>query len=215
MYGLPFLQQFAISIGSMGKKKKTTLRVIPDNWLDPYDFKQAFPHPERPLEIDIGSGKGRFLAARSGKFPEINFIGIERQLGRINSSGRRCERAGRENVRVLRMEGYYAINYLFPADYVANYYFFFPDPWPKDRHHDHRLFNPPFMDALYRTLEPGGCLHIATDHAPYYEEILAMLEADRRFAPIPHFEPDEDERTDFELIFAHKMIGRCSFRKAD
>lgn len=199
----------------MAKKKKTTLRVMPDSWLDPYDFKHAFPHPERPLEIDIGSGKGRFLVARSGKYPEINFMGIERQLGRVNSSGRRCERAGRDNVRLFRMEGYYAINYLMPADYVATYYFFFPDPWPKERHHDHRLFNPSFMDALHRTLESGGCLHVATDHEPYFVEIHAMLQADSRFEEMEAFQPDDAERTDFELIFSHKKIGRCSFRKGD
>jgi len=197
----------------MSKKKKTTLRIITENWIDPFDFKSEFPNSDRPLEIDIGSGKGRFLVARSGKFPETNFIGIERQLGRINSSGRRCERAGRENVRVFRMEGYYAISYMMPSDYVANYYFFFPDPWPKDRHHDNRLFNPEFMDALSRTLIDGGGLHVATDHLPYFEEIYELLQRDKRFSEIEAFQPDDEERTDFELIFSHKEIGRCSFRK--
>ena len=197
----------------MGRKKKTTLRIVPDNWLDPIDFKAYFPHPERPLEVDIGSGKGRFLVARSGRFPETNFLGIERMLGRVNSSGRRCERAGRENVRLFRMEGYYAINYLMPADYVSAYYFFFPDPWPKARHHSHRLFNPAFMDALFRTLEAGGTLHVATDHLPYFEEIHALLRDDPRFGEIAAFQPAEEERTDFELRFAYKEIGRCSFRK--
>lgn len=197
----------------MGRKKKTALRIIPGNWIDPFDFKAEFPHPERPLEVDIGSGKGRFLAARSGRFPETNFLGIERQLVRVHSSGRRCERAGRENVRVFRMEGFYAISQMVPANYVANYYFFFPDPWPKARHHDHRLFNPAFMDALFKTLEAGGNLHVATDHLPYFEEINGLLQKDVRFEEIDPFEPDEDERTDFELIFAHKRIGRCSFQK--
>ncbi len=197
----------------MGRKKKTALRIIPENWIDPVDFKASFPHPGHPLEVDIGSGKGRFLVARSGKFPDVNFLGIERQLGRINSSGRRCERAGRENVRVFRMEGYYAISQLMPASYVANYYFFFPDPWPKARHEENRLFNAPFMDALHRTLEDQGCLHVATDHLPYFAEILALLQADSRFEEIESFLPDDEERTDFELIFSHKEIGRCSFRK--
>jgi len=197
----------------MGKKKKTTLRITPDNWLDPYDFKGDFPHPERPLEVDIGSGKGRFLAARSAKYPKINFLGIERQLIRINSSGRRCERAGRDNVRVFRMEGYYAISQMMPVNYVSNYYFFFPDPWPKARHESNRLFNPNFMDALHRTLEAKGCLHVATDHLPYFEDIHILLKADNRFEEIEAFQPDDEERTDFELIFAHKEIGRCSFRK--
>ena len=197
----------------MGRKKKTTLRIIPENWLDPYDFKAAFPHPDRPLEVDIGSGKGRFLAARSGRFPETNFLGIERQLIRINSSGRRCERAGRDNVRLFRMEGYYAISQMMPERYVANYYFFFPDPWPKARHEDQRLFKPPFMDALHRTLEEGGCLHVASDHLPYFDEIHAQLSGDHRFGETTTFEPDNAERTDFELIFSHKRIGRCSFQK--
>lgn len=197
----------------MSKKKKTTLRITPKNWLDPVDFKLAFPHSERPLEIDIGSGKGRFLAARSGRFPEINFLGIERMLGRIHSSGRRCERAERENVRLFRMEGFYAISQMMPANYVANYYFFFPDPWPKARHHDYRLFNPAFMDALFNTLEEGGQLHVATDHLPYFEEIHTLLRADKRFTEAHAFEPTEEERTDFELVFSHKEIGRCSFKK--
>ena len=197
----------------MSKKKKTTLRIVPESWLDPVDFKAEFPHPEYPLEVDIGSGKGRFLTARAGKFPEINFLGIERMLGRIHSSGRRCERAGRENVRMFRMEGYYAISQMMPERSVANYYFFFPDPWPKARHHDQRLFNPDFMDALFQTLEDEGCLHVATDHLPYYDEIYELLQRDERFAEVEAFEPDDEERTDFELIFSHKQIGRCSFRK--
>lgn len=197
----------------MSKKKKTTLRIIPGNWLDPFDFKAGFPHPEHSLEVDIGSGKGRFLVARSGKFPETNFLGIERLLGRINSSGRRCERAGRGNVRLFRMEGHYAISQMMPANYVANYYFFFPDPWPKAKHHGHRLFNPAFMDALFRTLEEGGCLHVATDHLPYFEEIHELLGKDGRFTEVEAFLPDGEERTDFELVFSHKAIGRCSFRK--
>ena len=198
----------------MSRKKKTTLRIVPENWIDPFDFKAGFPHPERPLEVDIGSGKGRFSVARSGAFPETNFLGIERQRIRIDSSGRRCERAGRGNVRLFRMEGYYAISQMVPAAYVANYYFFFPDPWPKARHHDYRLFNPAFMDALHRTLENGGCLHVATDHLPYFEEIFELLQKDARFEEIAAFQPVEEERTDFELIFSHKEIGRCSFRKA-
>jgi len=210
---LALFLRFANSMNSMSRKKKTALRIIPENWLDPFDFKASFEHPERPLEVDIGSGKGRFLAARSGKFPETNFLGIERQLVRIHSGGRRCERAGRENVRLFRMEGYYAISQMMPANYVANYYFFFPDPWPKAKHHDYRLFNLAFMDALSKTLKDGGNLHVATDHLPYFEEIHELLQKDERFEESKTFEPDDEERTDFELIFSHKQIGRCSFRK--
>jgi tRNA (guanine-N7-)-methyltransferase len=197
----------------MGRKKKTTIRIFPESWVGACDFRSFFPVRERPFEVDIGSGKGRFLLARSGRFPDINFLGIERQLVRVNRSGRKCERAGRENVRLLRMEGYYAIRWLMPRELVDTYYFFFPDPWPKDRHHDHRLFNEAFMDALHRSLKPSGCLHVATDHLPYYDEIYALLREDERFEEVRAFEPMEEERTDFELLFQEKPIGRCSFRK--
>jgi len=140
-------------------------------------------------------------------------LGIERQRLRVDQAGRRCERAERKNVRLLRMEGYYAIRYLIPVDYVDTYYFFYPDPWPKARHHDNRLFNPAFMDALHRTLKKGGCLHISTDHLPYFKEIYALLEKDSRFKKIKTFEPSDEERTDFELIFNDKVPGRCSFQK--
>jgi tRNA (guanine-N7-)-methyltransferase len=100
-----------------------------------------------------------------------------------------------------------------PDAYVSTYYFFFPDPWPKARHYDYRLFNPAFMDVLHRTLVDGGCLHVATHHLPYFEAVLELLQTGSRFTPIPPFEPDDEERTDFELIFSHKQIGRCSFQK--
>jgi len=197
----------------MSRKKPTKLRVFPDNWLYPFDFSSCFPHPENPLEVDIGSGKGRFLAARSGRFPDVNFLGVERLLGRLNRSGRLCERLGRENVRLLRMEAYYAVKYLFLPESVNVFYFFFPDPWPKAKHRDHRLFNASFMDALHRALKPCGLLHVATDHLPYFEEIRGLLEADSRFATTDPFIPVEEERTDFELMFARKEVGRYSCRK--
>ena len=69
------------------------------------------------------------------------------------------------------------------------------------------------MDALHRTLDDGGRLHIASDHLPYFDTIYALLSDDRRFGETKAFEPDDAERTDFELIFSHKRIGRCSFQK--
>ena len=197
----------------MCAQRKTTLRIYPESWIDPCEFKHFFADPEKPLEVDMGSGKGRFLAARAGRFPDINYLGVERQLIRVNRSGRKCERAGRENVRLLRMEGYYTVRYLMPINYVSTYYFFFPDPWPKDRHQAHRLFDHNFRDALYQTLEPGGLLHIATDHLPYFDDIYQLLLADKRFCQRAPFMPEEEERTDFELIFSDKKIGRCSFEK--
>ncbi len=194
-------------------KEPNSLRVDPEQWLEPTDFRERFDHPERPLEIDIGCGKGRFLLARSGKFPEVNFLGIDRMLNRIKKIDKKARRLGRENVRLFRVDGYYATTYLIPEETVDVYYVFYPDPWPKGKHHHNRLFNEPFMTAIARTLKPGGKIHAASDHLPYFEEIYELLKNDARFEETDTFVPAEDEVTDFELIFSHKVPGRCSFTK--
>lgn len=189
-----------------------SLRVFPEDWLHPIPLERYFGN-ERPVEIDLGCGKGRFLLARARRHPDTNFLGIDRMLRRIRKVDNKAGRAGRANIRLLRIEGYYAVTYLIPAGRVAAYYILFPDPWPKKRHHDHRLFNPAFIEALHRTLVPGGRLHVATDHLPYFEEMCATLLASGRFDRAEAFVPEEEEQTDFERYYIErKSIGRASFR---
>ncbi|MFH0909251.1 MAG: tRNA (guanosine(46)-N7)-methyltransferase TrmB [bacterium] len=190
-----------------------SLRIIPDDWLNPLRLDTIFD-PARPLEIDLGCGKGRFLLARAQHHPDVQFFGIDRMLRRIRKIDNRAKRLKLNNVRLLRMEGYYAVSYLVPAAAIDTYYVFFPDPWPKKKHHAHRLFNEKFIDALHRTLKPGGRVHVATDHLPYFEVIREALGQDARFKPIEPFVPEETERTDFELWYHGRAeIGRYSATK--
>jgi len=193
--------------------QKQTARISPDHWLVPLPVQSYFPR-RQPLEIDLGCGKGRFLLARAQAHPAVNFLGIDRMLRRIRKVDRKIVRRGLPNVRLLRVEAYYATLYLIPAAAVRCYYIFFPDPWPKSRHHKHRLFNPPFLDALDRTLVPGGQVHVATDHQPYFEEIAHILTSDERFTTTIPVSLPEEQRTDFELIFRGKTeIHRCAVEK--
>ena len=194
-----------------------SLRVVPATeaeWLGPLAVRDFFAHPERRLEIDLGCGKGRFLLARAAKAPETNFLGIDRMLRRIRKVDNRARRLDLGNIRLMRLEAYYAVAHLLPAGAVDAYYIFFPDPWPKAKHEGHRLFNARFLDALHRTLAPGGVAHAATDHLPYFEQLSEVFAGDARFAPIAPYVPPEDEQTDFERYYiASKPIGRLSVRR--
>lgn len=192
-----------------------SVRIFAQDWLKPLPLTSFFD-AARPLEVDIGCGKGRFLLAHASKHPETCFLGIDRMLRRIRKVDNKARRIGLMNLRLLRMDAFYAVTYLIPADSVSAYYILFPDPWPKKRHQDHRLFNEKFVDALHRTLVVQGHLYFSTDHMPYFEAVRASLAGDKRFEEIPALEPSEDERTDFELYYIQQgRIGRCSFRKSD
>ncbi len=194
--------------------KITSLRLYSDDGLSPLPLASCFDKPA-PIEVDVGCGKGRFLLARAKDRPQTNYLGIDRMLRRIRKVDRKAVRAGLTNIRLFRMEAYYAISYLIPPESISGYYILFPDPWPKAKHHRHRLFDERFIEALHRTLLPGAPVHVATDHLPYFKEIQARMRAvDGHFEEIPAWEPAEHEQTDFELLFlGHKDIGRASFRK--
>lgn len=168
------------------------------------------------MEVDLGCGKGRFLLARAARYPGTPILGIDRMLRRIRKIDNRARRMELANLRLLRLDGYYAVTYLLPRRSVSACYVFFPDPWPKKRHHGNRLFHDRFTDALLEVLQPGGALHVATDHLPYFEDIKALLSRRPELVPMAPFVPEEEEKTDFERWFEdRKPIGRCSFRLRD
>ena len=185
------------------------------NWTDTLPLDSVFEHPRRPLEVDVGCGKGRFLLARAKAKADTNFLGIDRLLGRLRRIDARILRENRWNIRLLNMDAAYAVEYLLPAASVVTFHIFFPDPWPKRRHHRHRLFRPAFMGALHRALVPGGRVNIATDHVDYFAGIAKLFRGDSRFVEVPAFQPSEEERTNFEITFLQKEteISRGSFQK--
>lgn len=130
-----------------------------------------------PLEIELGAGTGDFIVARAAEFPERNFLAIESSGVVSRMLAVRCGRAALRNLRVLRMDGRTLVNLMIGSESVSSYHVYFPDPWPKERHHKRRLFTPYLVANLERTLAPGGALYVATDVGEYAGEIFAMLDA--------------------------------------
>ncbi len=193
---------------------ESSLRLWPSDWLHPMDLEGVWEQAG-PRVLDLGCGKGRFLLEHARRHPEYRLLGIERKLRRVNKIDRKAVREGLRNLRLLRMEAHYAMRYLMPAAWLDVCFVYFPDPWPKAKHQGHRLFSPDFLDTLDRTLAPGGVVHFATDHAPYFLEVRELVEGDRRWKAAPVYLPDEGEVSDFELVWRdQKPIGRLSFQRA-
>jgi len=169
-----------------------------------------------PLEVDIGCGRGRFLLARAAKCPQVNFLGIDLSLLRLRKIDRKAVAGKLDNIRLVHGEALHILAAL-PPESVSTFYLYFPDPWPKRRHHIRRLVAPPFVDAISKALVPLGQIHLCTDHQDYFLVMRQVWGADRRYSEITPFIPTPDEETDFCVIFRNQGLSanRCSFQKRD
>jgi tRNA (guanine-N7-)-methyltransferase len=191
-----------------------SLRLWSDDWLTPLSLDTEWSQ-SGPRAVDVGFGKGRFLLEHARRNPDMRLLGIERKLRRVRKLDRKATRSNLRNIRLLRMEATYAMQYLIPEQWIDICYVYFPDPWPKEKHHANRLMGPGFLDRLTRTLSEDGVVHFATDHAPYYEAVCELLDGDERWEDIEPYVLAESEVSDFELMHRdHKPIHRRSFRQA-
>jgi tRNA (guanine-N7-)-methyltransferase len=144
------------------------VELLPETYFAPLNLVSAFGR-EAPLHVDLGCGDGSFLCELAERYPEKNFLGVDKMAGRVAKT---CQKAvALENVRALNVEISYAVRYLLPPESVETFYLAFPDPWPKRRHHRRRLFTNDFLDSVNRTLERAGTLRITTDQRDYFNQI--------------------------------------------
>ena len=136
------------------------------------DVAKLFPSAQ-PLEVELGSGDGSFLVEYARRHPEHNFIGVERLLGRIRKMGRKGRRAGLTNLRGVRIESSYFLEYLLPPHAAVALHIYFPDPWPKRKHRRHRLVNERFPALAHQALAPQGAIYLRTDDQDYFEQMTA------------------------------------------
>ena len=170
--------------------------------------EEIFGDLTRPLDVDLGCGDGGFLRDMAAHFPERDFLGVERLLGRVRKVCRKAARDGLTNLKVLRLESAYTLGYLLPAGGVSRVHLLFPDPWPKKKHHKRRLVTQEFCEGLKRVLEPGGEFLFKTDHEEYFEEGLEAVRGSELFDEL---EWDDEifyyAETDFERLWRGEGRG--------
>ncbi len=145
------------------------------------DLVEVFGN-EGPVELEIGTGKGRFLLLAAGARPETNFLGIEYARPFLEKAIDRIGKRGYENVRLIHTEAFSFLRDRLADGALAGCHIYFPDPWPKKRHHKRRMIRPAVLDELARLLRPGSKLRVATDHAEYALIIREELEAHASFS---------------------------------
>ena len=131
----------------------------------------------RLVVLEIGFGNGDSLAEMAAADPERNWLGVEVHGPGVGHLLLQIERRQLDNLRVLRHDAVELLAQGITPGALERVQLFFPDPWPKTRHHKRRILSPEFLDLLGRAIRPGGTFHAATDWGPYAEQMLAVLES--------------------------------------
>lgn len=177
---------------------------------EPLDLDRVFGRVA-PRVLEIGFGMGETTARIAEQHPENDYLGIEVHTPGVGSLLNRIAERGLANVRVIQFDVVEALRDMIAPAALDGAHVFFPDPWPKKRHHKRRLVQPPFIALLASRMKPGGYVHVATDWEDYANQILEVLAAAPllvntadEFAPRPAWRP----QTKFEsrgLRLGHRV----------
>ena len=147
-----------------------------------------FPQPitsSKPLVLEIGSGMGETTAEIAKAHPEAEFVAIEVHGPGVGSLLNKIHSQQLDNLRVVRHDAVEVLERMVADESLAAIHVFFPDPWPKKRHHKRRLVQPGFLRLLKEKLRPGGIVHLATDVPDYADHIAEVFSRDAAFAAAP------------------------------
>jgi tRNA (guanine-N7-)-methyltransferase len=162
----------------------------------PLDFQRIFGR-DAPVVVEIGSGMGETTVRIAAENADNDYLAIEVHAPGVGSLLRRVEEEGLTNLRVVQHDAVEVLREMVPEGSLAGIHVFFPDPWPKKRHHKRRLVQPAFAALAASRLARGGRLHVATDWQEYAEQVLAVLSGvpglrntAEGFAPRPPWRPE-------------------------
>ncbi|PXY31605.1 tRNA (guanosine(46)-N7)-methyltransferase TrmB [Prauserella muralis] len=190
-------------------------RSVADLGAGPIDFDAWFGRPA-PVILEIGSGMGETTSQLAASAPEVNYVAVEVYEAGLGQLMLRAEKLGVDNLRLLHGDAVVLLSEHIAPGSLAGVRIFFPDPWPKKRHHKRRLVQPDFVGLVASRLASGGTLHLATDWENYAEQMLAVCTGEpalrNRFdgwAPRPQWRPvtkfeqraEQEGRVSHDLIF--------------
>ena len=183
------IRSFVLRQGRLSPAQERALDALMPRYGVPYreatlDWPTVFGRTA-PVVLEIGCGMGETTAAIALAQPGTDFLGVEVHGPGVGALLNRIEAAGLANLRVVRHDAVEVVRDMVPRDSLAGIHVYFPDPWPKKRHHKRRLLQPPFVRTLAERLAPGGYLHVATDWAEYADDATLGPEGTRA-APCPY-----------------------------
>ena len=191
--------------------------VIPDEAVDESGFSLAsWFGREAPVIVEIGSGIGEATAALAARRPECDVLAFEVwRPGVAHTLGLLAD-AGADNVRLISVDAVWGLEHLFRPGTVEELWTFFPDPWPKKRHHKRRLVSPAFAALAASRLRPGGLWRLATDWDEYAARMRSVLDAQPGLEGGPSDRWAERPMTKFERkgLEAGRMITDLTYRRS-
>ncbi len=159
------------------------------------DLNQIFDR-RAPKILEIGFGMGESTATIAQIHPENDYLGIEVHTPGVGSLLNQIEKLGLTNLRIIQHDAVEVLQHMLPAECLDGIHIFFPDPWPKAKHHKRRLIQPALVTRLCEHLKPQGYIHVATDWEDYAMQVLQVLSHEPRlsnitsdYAPRPEYRP--------------------------
>jgi tRNA (guanine-N7-)-methyltransferase len=194
------IRSFVLRQGRMSRAQKRAHAALLAHFGIPYspaplDLPGAFGR-SAPTILEIGFGMGETTAQIAQAHPEVNYLGVEVHSPGVGSLLMQLEALSLDNVRIVQHDAIEVVEHMLAPASLDGIFVFFPDPWPKKRHHKRRLIQPTFVHALALRLKSGGVLHLATDWHDYALQMLEVLAAEALlvnsadgFSPRPGYRP--------------------------
>lgn len=194
------VRSYVLRGGRIGSGQQRALAELGPRFVLPFarqplDLDAVFAR-RAPRIVEIGFGMGEATAAVAAAWPERDFIAVDVHEAGVGALLGHIGAQGLANLRIVRHDAVEVLQYMLAPGALAGVHLWFPDPWPKKRHHKRRLVQPDFVRTLAGRLAPGGHLHCATDWQPYAEQMLAVLAAEPElvnsapgYAPRPPWRP--------------------------